>query len=227
MSINPLTPAEAKDLRKLESRISGGVLVFHAVGRALAEISERKLYRAKYRSFAEYCAERWGFGRAHAYRLIGAAAVLSNIEDVSNGDTELPCEGVIRPLTQLPADLQADAYRAAKTEPDQPPTSERTKSIVQRVNDALATGGRQEAARVIRDEEAATKRRAEKRQGDALVDEEQRRWRKVLLQARLCRKDARGIVGAEDVIEWAERIMQRAANELNMDRREAGLREAA
>ena len=45
------------------------------VGLALAEIRDLRLYRREYSGFAEYCREKWGWTRQHAYRLIEAAPV--------------------------------------------------------------------------------------------------------------------------------------------------------
>lgn len=45
------------------------------MGVALAEIRDSRLYRADYSTFEDYCREKWGWERRHAYRLITAAAV--------------------------------------------------------------------------------------------------------------------------------------------------------
>jgi len=44
--------------------------------RALAEIKAEKLYTIEYHTFEAYCKERWGWQKAHAYRLIEAANVV-------------------------------------------------------------------------------------------------------------------------------------------------------
>jgi len=66
--------AEDITLRSCEQVIRMGISLFADTGDALAAIRDRKLYKPKYATFAEYCKVRWGMSRAHAYRLIDAAA---------------------------------------------------------------------------------------------------------------------------------------------------------
>jgi hypothetical protein len=54
-----LTPAETADLTRLEAIAQGGVGTYLQVGRALAEIRERHLYRDRHPSFDAYGRERW------------------------------------------------------------------------------------------------------------------------------------------------------------------------
>ena len=64
-------------------------------------------------TFEEYCKERWGMNRAHAYRLIDAAEVVNNLSPI--GDIPVN-ESQARPLTQLndnPA-LQREACQRAR-----------------------------------------------------------------------------------------------------------------
>ena len=219
-----LTAQEATDLRKLEGRVRAGLQTFHAVGRALAEISERKLYRQEYATFGAYCRERWGFGRSHAYRLMGAAAVLSNLADVAGGDIEPPRESTIRALTRLPPAAQADAYAAARAD-GEPATPTKVQSVVDRLLGADDPGEQQrlakeEGERIRREGAAVEQGRAD--------DDRTKRFRKILVNARLCRKDARGLGGeGEQVIEHAEAIMRIACSELDLDPHAAGLRGAA
>src|SRR5688572_29623142 len=75
----PLTPAEERDLISIESRIASGLSAFFDVAYALMEIKQRRLYRAEFVSFEDYCRIRWDMRRAHAYRLIGAAEICSHL----------------------------------------------------------------------------------------------------------------------------------------------------
>lgn len=69
---NPETPS--RTLAELENVIERSKETFIEVGEALAEIHDRKLYRQLgFRSFGTYGKERWGFSRAHVYRLMSAA----------------------------------------------------------------------------------------------------------------------------------------------------------
>lgn len=112
-----LTVVEVSDLEQLEARIERGIQTFVDVGLALAEIRERKLYRATHATFEDYCRERWGMSRPRAYQMIDAANTvhsLSTIVDI------LPLnEAQARPLTSLPPDVQPLVWQVAvETAPD-------------------------------------------------------------------------------------------------------------
>ena len=64
---------ESNRLIQLEKVIKDGQQAFIEVGTALAVIRDEKLYRADYKSFAEYLDQVWQLGRAHGYRLIDAS----------------------------------------------------------------------------------------------------------------------------------------------------------
>lgn len=77
----PLTKGEANDLKRLEGRVREGLMDFVEVGHALAEIRDRRLYRAEYESFEAYLADRWSLGRPAGYRLIDSAAVVARLKE--------------------------------------------------------------------------------------------------------------------------------------------------
>ncbi|MBT3193734.1 MAG: hypothetical protein HN341_14400 [Verrucomicrobia bacterium] len=76
-----LTSEERKQLQQHERTIGKAIGGFLEIGRALVAIKEEKLYRAEYGTFAEYCDQRWGFQRRHAYRLIDAVKAVENVSD--------------------------------------------------------------------------------------------------------------------------------------------------
>jgi len=78
---------DTRRLAALEDVIERGVQTFIEVGNALREIRDSRLYRAEYVTFDDYCRERWGMQRAHAYRQIEAAGVASALSPI--GDTPL------------------------------------------------------------------------------------------------------------------------------------------
>lgn len=127
-----LSLSEAQQLTSLEAIIETGLQTFVDVGQALMEIRGSRLYRGQYGNFEEYCRERWGFKRAHAYRMIEAAEVVSNLETLKVG---LPAnEAQARPLTGLPAEWQREVWqRAVETAPEGRVTAEH----VQRVAESL------------------------------------------------------------------------------------------
>lgn len=74
-------------LVKLEQTIEAGLQTFRDVGAALLEIRDDKLYKPAFPSFEAYCIAKWKLSRAHAYRMIGAATVsteMSPIGDIAN-----------------------------------------------------------------------------------------------------------------------------------------------
>ena len=75
------------------------------------ERSENLLYRATYSTFEDYCRERWGMSRIHAFRLIQAAEVKENLLPIGN---ILTSESQARPLTSLPSEKQREAWAEAK-----------------------------------------------------------------------------------------------------------------
>jgi hypothetical protein len=96
----------------MESTIAANLAAFFQVGFALMEIKRRRLYRAEFRSFEEYCRSRWELNRAHAYRLIGAAEVCKSLSPI--GDIPLPeNECQIRPLIGLAPGTATKAWKRA------------------------------------------------------------------------------------------------------------------
>jgi protein gp37 len=77
----------------------------------LLEIRDSRLYRQSYRTFEDYCRERWNLSRRRAYQLIGAGEV---IENVNHGSQILPeNERQVRPLTDLEPAQQREVWRQA------------------------------------------------------------------------------------------------------------------
>lgn len=125
-----IVPANAaKRLTTLENVIAKGMRSFIAVGRALAEIRDKKLYTASgFASFPDYVKGRYGWNKSYGHQLIkssGLCASLSTIVDSAN----LPAhEGQVRPLLRLES---KDAGRVwtkvlkASERSDEPITAER------------------------------------------------------------------------------------------------------
>jgi hypothetical protein len=110
--VKGLTASELSELERNENVIKRGLTTFAVVGNALLAIRDARLYREQYKTFGEYCREKWGFERRQAYRLMDAATV---VENVSRGThcPPLQSERQARPLARLaPAD-QPEAWKAA------------------------------------------------------------------------------------------------------------------
>jgi hypothetical protein len=85
-----LTAQQSSRLKQLEDVIeTTEKSVGKAIGEALLEINEGRLYRAEYRTFEKCCESRWGYHRSYAYRLIAFAkatkAVGASLEWLSSG----------------------------------------------------------------------------------------------------------------------------------------------
>lgn len=96
-------------LESCEAVIQAGLATFIEVGNALTEIREHKLYRAQgFKTFEDYCAERWQFTDRRARQLMEAAEI-GTIVPVLN-------EGQARALAPLKAEPErmAEAFAEAK-----------------------------------------------------------------------------------------------------------------
>lgn len=129
-SIESLTTLETDRLTALEQTIERGLQTFVDVGTALLEIRDSRLYRQTFGTFEDYCRERWGMSRVHAFRMIEAASVANNLLPIGN---ILPAtESQARPLTGLPVDLQREAWqRAVDTAPNGKITAAHVASVVE------------------------------------------------------------------------------------------------
>ncbi|WP_323313627.1 hypothetical protein [Anabaena cylindrica] len=139
--------AIALELGTLEGRIEKGFRAFWDIGQSLSQIRDKQLYRQSYKTFDEYCLNRWEMSRRSAYRLIQAALVYENVTresqsfvnvihgsqnpetcgsqsfvNVTRGSQNqiLPTnERQIRPLVTLPPEKQREAWaKAVSTAPN-------------------------------------------------------------------------------------------------------------
>ena len=135
-NLTPLTQVEAKQLEQREQIIKQGITAFKQVAEALVEIRDQRLFRAQFRTFEDYCREKWGMTRRHADRLVLANAVVENLESdqlVSKIPIAIPVnEAQARPLAALPPKQQVEVARivAAKTKT---PTAKDFKKALQKV----------------------------------------------------------------------------------------------
>lgn len=105
-----LTPEEERLLAKCERTIEEKLRDFYEVGKALFTIKDLKLYRASFRTFGEYCRERWGFGRSHGYRQIHAWQSYQLIADTEGTP---PNERQLRELDALEPGKWPAAWKTA------------------------------------------------------------------------------------------------------------------
>ena len=106
-----LSITEQETLKKLERVIEKGLPSFYEVGAALLKIRDRKLYRADYKTFEEYCKTRWEMSRPRAYQLIDYAKVQTNLS--TTVDKRIS-ERQARPIARLEPKQQKEVWEEAE-----------------------------------------------------------------------------------------------------------------
>lgn len=127
------TEAEVVRLAELEAIIDASVL---ALGSALLEIRDSRLYRKTHKRFEDYVAERFGFSRSWPYRQIEAAPVLALASPMGDITTERQARELI-PLLDDPEKMR-HVIEAASV--DGRPTAARLRQERKKLtNDAATT----------------------------------------------------------------------------------------
>lgn len=132
-----------RDLAACEAVIERGLATFIEVASTLLEIRDGRLYKATHETFDSYCQERWGWGRAYAYRMIASGEVVTSMSgalaDVSPIGDILPVptnEAQTRALAPLKDDpeIMAEAWSEAVVESNGKPTAAAVeKAVAKRV----------------------------------------------------------------------------------------------
>ena len=204
---SPFAPAEMVDAANLsaadrdfldneEAIIRAGRRSFLDVAAALVRIRDYKgglLYMERYGSFEAYCQQRWEFGQAYAYRLMGAAQIVAELSPRGEkGDFTLPAtEKQVRALALL--DSPEDRRKAWMEAVQQAGEAEVPSRLVSRVVQGMIQKGRKR-----RSKKRVSKREPEKLQIDpqAVATIRQR-----LSDIRKAAKGTRKIIDALDEIE--------------------------
>lgn len=146
----PLSRREEDRLMDLEQVIERNFKGFYAVGKALMEINETRLYRQEYKTFKDYLKHVWEMGKTHGYRFIEAANVVDTIQMYSDTDENVPHGGQnenpsqiiinerqARELAKLPAEDQVTAWtRAVETAPDGKVTARHIRACIKEMSDS-------------------------------------------------------------------------------------------
>lgn len=132
-----LTTDESTRLKECESVIERGIKAYIEVGEALLIIRDQRLYRAEYKTFAEYCVSRWQFSKTHANRLIDASEVAGNLTPMGVIPEN---ERQARALAVLEPDQQRVVWDALVEVTDGKLTTARIQEAVGYFKTALATG---------------------------------------------------------------------------------------
>jgi hypothetical protein len=75
----PRDVRDARRLAELETVIDGGLQSFVAVGEALLEVRDSRLYRIGYETFEAYCKGRWSFTDRRARQLMDATEAVRSL----------------------------------------------------------------------------------------------------------------------------------------------------
>jgi hypothetical protein len=132
MATEKLSKGEKTKLEHLELVIGLNLASFMKVGLALAQIRAERLYREECPTFEEYCEKRWGFKSSRARQLIGASAVVKNLEKATRGKgIDLPAnEGQARALLGLSEEVAVEVWEEAV---DSVPNGKPPASIVKKL----------------------------------------------------------------------------------------------
>lgn len=114
-----LAKLDQEHLCELEGVIETGKRTFVAVGLALEEIRQDKLYRAGYKTFEEYCQKRWGWNAQRGRQLINSALVVESLAKelgttvpILLDETDIS-ERAVREIAKVPESNRADALKQA------------------------------------------------------------------------------------------------------------------
>ncbi len=106
-----------RTLADCEAVIERGLATFIEVGQTLLEIRDKRLYRLTHDSFDAYCQERWGWARAHAYRMIASGEVVTSMNGALADRSSMSPIGDILPVPTNEA--QTRALAPLKSDPEQ------------------------------------------------------------------------------------------------------------
>jgi len=101
-----------RSLKQHEEVIADGMRSFLYVGQSLMAIRDERLYEGHYDSFEAYCKDRWNLAKSHAYRMIEAADVVSELSPIGDAKTENPKQETAIPLPKNEAQARALAESA-------------------------------------------------------------------------------------------------------------------
>lgn len=139
--LEELAPDEERERHRLEIKIDRAISESWL---ALKQLRDRRLYRSTHKTFEEYALDRFGYNRAHAYRLINAAVVLENLsltqieDDLSpNWRQKLPIsESQCRELAKLPSKQQPFAWdQVLEVSGDKAPTAKVVRSVARQIKE--------------------------------------------------------------------------------------------
>jgi hypothetical protein len=95
---------ESHELERCEVVIKQGLNTFIEVGEALFLIRDKRLYRKEFKTFEDYCQQKWALSKPYVNRIIAASQTFTNLAPIG---VILPnTESQVRPLVGLEKDVQ-------------------------------------------------------------------------------------------------------------------------
>ena len=145
--VEQLSPEEEEDRQRLELKVERGIeqveQTFYQMGKALAALRSRRLYRSTHKNFSNYCQERFHpMTRRKAEYLIVASAVIDELKSANNcSHFPLPtAESQIRCLSSLQPEQWQEVWQTGVTESGgKVPTAKTIKGIVERLKERDTT----------------------------------------------------------------------------------------
>ena len=128
----PLTPEESDRLHVCEKTIHEGLGTFVAVGTALMEIRDARLYRQQHRTFESYVQSVLALSRPRAYELIDSSQVMHDLSAIADISTLPQNEGQARELRRwkTPEERVAKWKAVLNAAQDKPVTAKFIRQIV-------------------------------------------------------------------------------------------------
>jgi hypothetical protein len=128
---------DRSDFARLDHTVRRGVAAFRECGEALAEIHDRKLWKAgKHASWESYVREVLGMSKPHAHRLVQAARITSELSEALPVGNDLPrlvpaSESQVRPLCRLKSqEMRTSAWALAVQRAEGQPTAKQISEVV-------------------------------------------------------------------------------------------------
>lgn len=110
-----LTPDELEKLWAAEDEIRHGIAAYLRVAEALHAIQTGRLYREDYRTFGEYCRDKWNLTDRHARNMANAWEIALDIDadPIANAESLPANERQARELKPVPRERRAEVWEAA------------------------------------------------------------------------------------------------------------------
>ena len=170
-----LNKEEVNELERCEVVIRQGLQTFIEVGQALLTIRDKRLYRSEFKTFEEYCNERWAMSKAYTYRMISAAETIYNLSPI--GDILPSTESQARSLTKLEPEVQIEAWSEVVAQHGQDITAPKVQAIADQfieVNDQIKQAKKEplftadSPEELLRKAKEVARQRAEKKEAERI-----------------------------------------------------------